>query len=111
MQLVYQEDKLDFDALVKMAKDDPQQFERYRQQQIEDAIVNASPEMQPRLRAQQSHIDRVIESCNNPHQVNVKLYSELQKQLRKLNTALGELRGEQPETPTHSAKVLQFGRH
>jgi outer membrane translocation and assembly module TamA len=111
MQLVYQEDKLDFDALVKMAKEDPEQFERYRQQQIEDAIVNSSPEMQPRLRAQQSHIDRVIQSCNNPNQVNVKLYGELQKQLKKLNHAFSQLQNDHPTQPSLSAKVLPFSRN
>ncbi len=110
MQLVYQDDKLDFDTLVKMAQEEPEKFEQYRKEMCEKAIVESSPHMQPRLRAQQSHIDRVIESCSNPHQVNIKLYGELQKQLSKLNDAFAQLRDESPAKPTRSATVLKFGQ-
>ncbi len=55
-----------FDQLVHLAATDPQQFTLLRQRLIEQTINQASPAMQPRLRAQQSHIDRVISHAKNP---------------------------------------------
>ncbi|UYI47332.1 DUF3135 domain-containing protein [Vibrio natriegens] len=92
-----------FDELMKMAQDDPEAFEHFRQEKAREMIEGASESMQPRLRAQQSHIDRVINNCKNPNHVNVVLINELQKQLITFRDAL------QGNTPSEQAgNVVQF---
>ncbi|WP_233217672.1 MULTISPECIES: DUF3135 domain-containing protein [unclassified Photobacterium] len=70
-----------FDDMAKMAKEDPEQFEQLRQQLIEDAINQAHDSMQPRLKAQQSHIDLIISRGKNPLHTTMLLRNELQRQL------------------------------
>lgn len=77
-----------FDELMKMAQDDPEAFEQFRQEKAREMIDGASKSMQSRLWAQQSHIDRVINNCKNPNHVNVVLMNELQKQFMKFRDAL-----------------------
>ncbi|CAE6881039.1 hypothetical protein ACOMICROBIO_FLGHMIGD_00239 [Vibrio sp. B1FLJ16] len=77
-----------FDELVLMAQKDPEAFEQFRKDKAREMIESASEAMQPRLWAQQSHIDRVISNCKNPHHVNVVLMKELQKQVVKFQQAL-----------------------
>lgn len=92
-----------FDELVRMAENDPEAFEQFRQNMVREMIEGASESMQSRLWAQQSHIDRVINNCKNPHHTNVVLMNELQKQLMKFREAL---QGEpQPEM---TQNVVQF---
>ncbi|WP_319536041.1 DUF3135 domain-containing protein [uncultured Vibrio sp.] len=92
-----------FDELMKMAQDDPEAFEQFRQDKAREMIEGASENMQPRLWAQQSHIDRVINNCKNPNHTNVVLMNELQKQLMKFRDAL---QGESLPEKTHN--VVQF---
>ncbi|MGP8307217.1 DUF3135 domain-containing protein [Vibrio sp. YIC-376] len=92
-----------FDELVRMAESDPEAFEQFRQDMVREMIEGASESMQPRLWAQQSHIDRVINNCKNPHHINVVLMNELQKQIIKFRAAL---QGEQQPEKTHN--VVQF---
>ncbi len=92
-----------FDELVRMAENDPEAFEQFRKDKAREMIENASETMQSRLWAQQSHIDRVINNCKNPHHVNVVLMKELQKQVMKFRDAL---QGNQQPKQTHN--VVQF---
>ncbi len=92
-----------FEELVRMAENDPEAFEQFRKDKAREMIEGASEAMQPRLRAQQSHIDRMISSCKNPHHVNVVLRNELQKQVMKFRDAL---QGNQQPEQTHN--VVQF---
>lgn len=92
-----------FDELVRMAENDPEAFEQFRKDKAREMIEGASETMQPRLWAQQSHIDRVISNCKNPHHANVVLMKELQKQVMKFRDAL---QGNQQ--PERTQNVLQF---
>ncbi len=92
-----------FDELMQMAKKDPDAFEQFRQDKAREMIEGASEAMQPRLRAQQSHIDRVISNCKNPHHTNVVLMRELQKLVMKFRDAL---QGTPQPEQTHN--VVQF---
>ncbi|MDG3084643.1 DUF3135 domain-containing protein [Vibrio hannami] len=77
-----------FDELVELAENNPKAFELFKQEMCEQAITFASEEMRPRLRAQQSHIDRVIKRCKNPHHTNVVLMQELSSQMGKFKEVL-----------------------
>ncbi|EMD77242.1 hypothetical protein C408_4329 [Vibrio diabolicus E0666] len=92
-----------FDEMVRMAERDPEAFEQFRHEMAKGMIESASENMQERLWAQQSHIDRVISTCKNPHHTNVVLMNELQKQVVKFRAAL------QGETaPTQKADVVSL---
>ncbi|MDN3678956.1 DUF3135 domain-containing protein [Vibrio tapetis] len=92
-----------FDELVALAENDPAAFEEYRRQMCEEMITCASQEMQPRLWAQQSHIERVITKCKNPVHTNVTLMNELSVQMGKFRDALD---GDNDAQPT--AQILPF---
>ncbi|KII81178.1 DUF3135 domain-containing protein [Vibrio renipiscarius] len=77
-----------FDELVKLALEDEAAFEQLKREKCEEMIQSASIDMQPRLWAQQSHIDRVVGQCKNPNHVNVVLMQELVKQVQKFQAAL-----------------------
>nr|WP_269808551.1 DUF3135 domain-containing protein [Enterovibrio nigricans] len=51
-----------FDELKALAEKDPQALDALRIEMSEEIIQSASEEMQPKLRAQMSHINRVIET-------------------------------------------------
>ncbi|MDF4891865.1 DUF3135 domain-containing protein, partial [Vibrio parahaemolyticus] len=92
-----------FDELVQMAESDPEGFEQFRHEMAKEMIESASEMMQPRLWAQQSHIDRVIRNCKNPHHTNVVLMNELRKQVVKFKAAL-----EGEAAPTQKADVVSL---
>ena len=92
----------DFDQLVQLATTHPQQFALLRQQLIAQTIAQANPCMQPRLLAQQSHIDRLINHGKNPLHTNILLQQELQRQLQRFNQIL------QSQPTQHPAKILHL---
>lgn len=77
-----------FDELVELAQNAPEDLETLRIEMSEDFIATASKRMQPTLRAQLSHINRVIETGKNPNQINVLLMKELIKKFSHFSTAL-----------------------
>ncbi|EGU39792.1 DUF3135 domain-containing protein [Vibrio scophthalmi] len=77
-----------FDDLVKLVQEDEAAFEQLKREKCQELIDSSSLDMQPRLQAQQSHIDRLVGHCKNPHHVNVVLSQELQKQVVKFQTIL-----------------------
>ncbi|PSW04897.1 DUF3135 domain-containing protein [Photobacterium lipolyticum] len=95
-----------FDELKILAESKPEELEALRLRMSEEIIAGASPSMQPRLRAQLSHINQVISRGKNPNHTNVLLLSELQQQLKRFAQALNA-----PETLTeHQAEVKPFTR-
>ncbi|WEM42455.1 DUF3135 domain-containing protein [Photobacterium sp. DA100] len=95
-----------FDELKAMAENEPEKLEALRLAMSEEVIHNASSEMQPRLRAQMSHINHVIAKGKNPNHTNIMLMAELQQQLKRFAQALNA-----PETLTeHQADITPFRR-
>ncbi len=94
-----------FDELKELAENNPQAFDELKKELCEEAITYATEGMRPRLRAQQTHIDRMIGRCKNPHQTNVILMRELSIQVGKFQSVLeGDI---EEFTP---AEVLPFTR-
>ena len=95
-----------FDELKAMAENEPEKLDALRLSMSEEIISNASAEMQPRLRAQMSHINQVIAKGKNPNHTNMMLMAELQQQLKRFAQALNA-----PETLTeHQAEIKPFTR-
>lgn len=95
-----------FDELKLMAEKAPEELEALRLSMSEEIISNAGADMQPRLRAQMSHINQLIAKGKNPNHTNILLMAELQLQLKRFAQALNA-----PETLTeHQAKIMPFSR-
>ncbi|MBV7298761.1 DUF3135 domain-containing protein [Enterovibrio paralichthyis] len=77
-----------FDELKALAEKDPQALEALRIKLSEEVIESASEQMQPKLRAQMTHINRVIATGKNPNHVNALLMKELMRQFDRFSTAL-----------------------
>jgi hypothetical protein len=95
-----------FDELKFMAENAPHELEALRQSMSEEIIEQSSQTMQPRLRAQMSHINQVIARGKNPNHINILLMAELQQQLKRFALALND-----PQALTeHTAEVKAFTR-
>lgn len=77
-----------FDELMELAQNNPDAFTQLKHDMCEEMILSASEEMQDRLWAQQSHIDRVVSTCKNPNHANVVLMRELVSQVSKFQDVL-----------------------
>ncbi|MCK6263232.1 DUF3135 domain-containing protein [Vibrio sp. ZSDE26] len=93
-----------FDELVDLAKHHPDAFVQFKKDMCEEMILSASSEMQDRLWAQQSHIDRVVSRCKNPTHTNVILMKELSEQFHRFQNVLD---GREKVTQT-SADIIPF---
>jgi hypothetical protein len=93
-----------FDELVDLAKHHPDAFVQFKKDMCEEMILSASEEMQDRLWAQQSHIDRVVDRCKNPIQANVFLMKELSQQVFRFQNILDGNVSSQEE----SAQIIPF---
>jgi SPX domain protein involved in polyphosphate accumulation len=102
-ELNYDQTLPSFDELVELAENDPDAFVEFKKNACEQVITFASSEMQPRLRAQQSRLDRVIKHCKNPNHINLILSSELQQQVNKFQDVLN---GDNPSDSP--AEIIPF---
>ena len=96
-----------FEELMAMAKEHPEQLSQLRQEWCERYIASCSSDMQPRLQAQQSHIERLLERASNPIHANVLLRQELHRQIVKFSQALNGGN----DSPPCTADVIPFDRH
>lgn len=103
MSVMYDQTLPAFDELVELAENNPKSFDEFKHRMCEQAIKSASQEMQPRLRAQQSHIDRVISRCKNPYHTNLVLAQELRMQVNRYQELLDS---DWEERPT--ATIIPF---
>ncbi|MCG9679265.1 DUF3135 domain-containing protein [Vibrio sp. Isolate24] len=93
-----------FDELMALAQNNPEEFNRFKKNMCKEMINSASEEMQGRLWAQQSHIDRVVGHCKNANHANVLLMRELVSQMVKFQDVLD---GDVSEiAPKYSAQVV-----
>ncbi|MGL6316821.1 DUF3135 domain-containing protein [Vibrio sp. WXL103] len=79
-----------FDELAELAQKDPKAFDELKASLCQACIDASSPQMQQRLRAQQSHLDRLVSQSKNPIHANVLLRRELLVQFQKFRQVLSE---------------------
>jgi len=76
------------ETLRALFKRDPVAFERLRQELIEQAIRNAHPDFQRRLRGLQFQIDGIRQTARSPLDCSVKMQRLLDKKLDELRYAI-----------------------
>lgn len=106
---------LEFEEMVRMAKEEPEKLEAWRAQQIDDLINGAPPEIQQRLRGLQFTIDMHRRKASNPMAACIQLSRMMHESFDKMRTALvqftggEELEAQQPKSVS-AAAVIPFGK-
>jgi hypothetical protein len=108
-----------FDQLLKLAQEKPEELERFRQQQIDLLIQQAPPKSRDRLRGlqfqidaqRQIHSDSPMGACVKISQMMHESFAELRVWLNDI-TGLQDPLGYETNTPQNSeksvAKVISF---
>lgn len=109
-----------FDELLKLAQEDPDKLEAFRQEQIEKLIADAPQSSQRRLRGLQFqidaqrkiHHDSPMGSCMSISKMMHESFAELRTWLNQITGANDPLRNEadfiSQEDKLDAAKVLSF---
>lgn len=106
----------DFESWARLARDDPQEFERRRQAEIEAVIAQARPEAQQRLRGLQFRIDlersrsdSPLGACIRVNRMMWESFTELRGSLERLKDELAGAPVAAPALPARApAQVLPF---
>jgi Protein of unknown function (DUF3135) len=103
---------MDFDEWQRLAREDPDEFERRRRTTIEALIDQAPPEHRERLRALQSRIDLERRRAKTPLEATLRLQSMMWERFGQLRETLLALTGEQPAPVARrtAARILPFTR-
>lgn len=91
-----------FDELMLLAKDNPIEFERIRQEIISNAIGQATSENHNNLRSLQHRINQLAKQASNPYQSMMEISKMMHEKLFLLDTYLNR-----PNQIT-DAKVILF---
>lgn len=103
---------IDYDEWAKLFKENPEEFERRRKEEIDKVISAVCPaELQHRLRQLQWKIDMERDAAANPMAALVKIQEMMWDSFLKMNGKLQEFAGkESPPEVVREAKVLVFKR-
>ena len=107
--------EFDFDAWTRLAKDDPQEFERRRQTVVRATIEGASAEHRERLEGIQFRLDLERERSATPLGACVRMnalmwagFFRLRKELRRVSDPAAKSR---PQESASSAKIISLQRY
>jgi Protein of unknown function (DUF3135) len=101
---------LDFDGWASLAREDPQLFEIRRKFIIEQAISQASPRRQKRLRCLQWQLDQIRITSPTPLSACLRMQHMLWEKLAGEAGLLACLQGKEspPKPGRHTATILPF---
>ena len=80
----------EFEELMKLAKENPEELERIRKNAIEDLIQNAPEKHQRRLRGIQFQVDMEREKAKNPMDSCIRISRLMHDSFSKLRDTLNE---------------------
>ena len=89
----------DFDAWARLAKENPQEFERQREHALRAAIEGASPQHRERLEAMQDRIDGERKHAQTPLASCARINSLMWAGFFRLRKELGKLDGKGAPAP------------
>jgi hypothetical protein len=110
MNIASSNPSFDFDSWAALAKTNPQAFEIKRKKTIEQAILQASPQRQPRLRCLQWQLDQIRNTSRTPLAASIRMQRMLWEKLAGDAGLLACLQGlTGPVNPRrHTATILHF---
>jgi hypothetical protein len=99
-----------FDSWAQLARENPQLFEIRRKSLIEQAISQASPGRQKRLRRLQWQLDQIRNTSRTPLAASLRMQQMLWEKLAGEAGLLACLQGEvtRQSTRRHTATILPF---
>jgi hypothetical protein len=102
----------DVDEWQRLAREDPNEFERQRQIAIDSLIEQAPPELRERLWALQSRIDLERRRAKTPLEATLRLHSMMWERFGQLRETLLALTGQGPPPQARStgARILPFAK-
>lgn len=101
--------EFDFDAWANLAKEHREEFERRREEAIEELICAAPASIRPRLRQLQFRIDLERRRCANPLGACLRISSMMWDSFQELHAVLNGLEScESAAGAKRSAEVLPF---
>jgi len=92
----------EFDALMKMAKEDPEALENLRQTAVEELIQSAPLNQQRRLRGLQFQVDMERQKAKNPMDSCIRISRLMHDSFSKLRDTLNEAQ------QTHVSQLKQI---
>ena len=100
----------DFDSLMKLARNNPEEFEMLRETLIEDAILSAKTDNHRRLRGLQFQIDMTRRKAKTPLAACIRISSLMQSSLIELRDFINgpHEHSDFPSEPQAVAKILDF---
>ena len=110
MNTVSSDPPFDFDSWATLAKTNPQAFEIKRKNTIEQAILQASPHRQPRLRCLQWQLDQIRNTSRTPLAASIRMQRMLWEKLAGDSGLLACLQGltGSANLQHHTATILHF---
>ena len=107
------QDYMDFDIWMNLAKNDPRQFESMRMEAIDEMIDSAPAERQIQLRRLQWRIDMTRERAGSPMAATIAIskmmwdaFYNLKEHYEELYTEAGMPSGRPTSTPLQTAQVI-----
>lgn len=106
--------EFNFDEWAKLAKDNPEQFEKNHNAMIQEFLDSVEDEDRRRHLIQlQWKLDAIRSTCKTPYQAALKMNSLLMESFLKFNETLCALTGTKPTVssiplPAKSAKIYQL---
>ena len=97
-----------FEALLKMAKQDPEALESLRQEHVQYAIDCAPEADRQRLAGLQFQIDGMRRTAKNPMAACINISKMMHDSLHQLKTYIDEDETPMTAAPQEAAKVLAF---
>jgi len=113
MAQVTDQDHMDFDIWMNMAKDDPRQFESMRTEAIDEVIESAPADRQMQLRRLQWRIDMTRERAGSPMAATIAISKMMWDAFYNLKEHYEDLYAEddaprRAPAPLESAQVIAF---
>jgi hypothetical protein len=110
MNTVSSTPSFDFDSWAALARKNPQAFEIKRKRTIEQAILQASPQRQPRLRCLQWQLDQIRNTARTPLAASLRMQRMLWEKLAGDAGLLACLQGLSGSASPrrHTATILPF---
>ncbi len=101
------EDEFEFDSWMKLAQENPEIFEKKRQDLI-DSVINSAPErMHQRLNGLQWTIDAKIQTSKNPMDGCIKIYQMMMDSVYEPEGLLDTLNMLSHENETKTQKIIR----
>ena len=98
----------DFDTMMAMHRDNPEELERLRAELTGEVLKQAPDEIKRRLKGLQFRINMELRKAKTPQARCIKMSSMMHDAFSELNHRLNHFGDDQDEEPTRPAQIIKF---